>query len=853
MKIVLKGIAGERFGAEHSLSVSTPQEALQSLFILVPGFRNFLTVSHEHGIYWKVLTNHWEQGIEYGQLSMQCAEMVLVPIISGAAPGGFFGGPVGKILIGAALVATSLFLAAPAAGTVAAMVKTGLFTLGSSMVLGGIVQAITPGIPQRKSSSSGERKDTDAVVFDRAADTTSQGVPIPVLYGRYLVRSAPVLSSYVSDDNKGYWLGLVSEGPIKGFVGIGPIADNVYVNGARFSGFAGYNAQFVDGNQSSGGDYITLVKSAGFHIPVQQDFVAGNYAPTVRSFTQKYADRIRLRFRYGPVYAQVTRTTGINTNNDVVTKISYLPINGSSDITWTPIGWNVKLLANGVPFRDDNYYEAGPALATKIRNISYDCTGRDMPISLSVQRIDTPIPVGQETSITTGKTSSTQVNLTKGDFQWVSADVEWDERLLYPTSALLALEFNTTDFTSIPQIGILAEGRIVPTIDSSLNVSYEYSNNPAYVLLDMLTNPRFGLGGRSYTLAGTGTVVNQPGIKMNNASLAAFKKAADYCDRNNVRFNAYLDSDADSYEVVQNVASMFQSQAFYAGNSIFLTVDDVVSDEDFKLFSEANVVQEESDGEITTPACRYEGTARAARQTAVQVSYNDERYFFTEKKVLVEDRDAIARYGYRLAEIRAFGATTIQQAERAGRYFLATNLANGETVSFSLSSEGALLLPGDPILIADPLKHGSRLGGRIVSAAASSIVIDGDLPSGLTDYSLWTYGSTGVAQRLPIASIVGRTITTAQPFPLLPTSQQNWLIARGRSDSTFRAYKVQSVKEGADKSYDVVAIRYDEAKYDYVNNGQGSPASAQRAAVRRHDTDNLAVAASDIGFTIKAQ
>jgi len=51
----------------------------------------------------------------------------------------------------------------------------------------------------------------------------------------------------------------------------------------------------------------------------------------------------------------------------------------------------------------------------------------------------------------------------------------------------------------------------------------------------------------------------------------------------------------------------------------------------------------------------------------------------------------------------------------------------------------------------------------------------------------------------------------------------------------------------------VVAIRYDEAKYAYVNNGQGSPASAQRAALRRHDTDNLAVTASDIGFTIKLQ
>ena len=106
---------------------------------------------------------------------------------------------------------------------------------------------------------------------------------------------------------------------------------------------------------------------------------------------------------------------------------------------------------------------------------------------------------------------------------------------------------------------------------------------------------------------------------------------------------------------------------------------------------------------------------------------------------------------------------------------------------------------------------------------------------------------------MPIASIVGRTITTTQPFPLIPTTQQNWLLAKDRFDPTFRAYKVQNVKEGANNTYSVVAVRYDETKYNFVNNGQGSPASAQRAAVRRHDTDNLSVSADSIAFTVKAQ
>jgi len=855
MKIVFRGIAAERFGAERELNVATPQEAINALSVLVPGFRNFLTVSHEHGIYWKVLTNHWEEGIEYGQLSMKCNEMVLVPVISGS---GFFDGAGAKILIGAALIVGSLLLAPAAAGTIAATIKSGLFTFGASMVLGGIVQAITPGVPQRNTRSSGERKDTDVVVFDRAAETTAQGVPVPILYGRYLVRSCPIVSSYVSDDNKGYWLGVVSEGPIKGFDNLGSPRDNVFVNEARLSTYGGSNAQFVNGNQSSLSDYITLVKSAGFHLPVQQDFIAGDSASVVRGFNQKYADRIRLRFRYGPVYKQITRTTGLNTGGDVSTTISYATVNAGDDAV-EPIRWRVIINQTDpntqaqVGFVEDTRAEPGVALATKLRNLSYSCTGRNMPITISVQRLDAPIPAGLITTTSTGKTSSTQTNNVKGDLQWVSADIEWDERLLYPHSALLAIEFSTSDFTTIPQVSVLAEGRIVPTIDSSLNVSYQYSNNPAYVLLDILTNPRFGLGGRSYTLAGTGTVVNQPGILMNNASLASFKKAADYCDRYGVRFNGYLDSDGDAYVVIQNLASVFQAQAFYGGNSIFITVDDLAEDANFKLFSEANVIQEDDGGKISSPCFRYEGTSRSARQTAVQVSYNDERDFYVEKKVLVEDRDSIARYGYRLAEIRAFGCTTIQQAERFGRYFLASNLLNGETVSFSLASEGALLLPGDPILIADPLKSGARLGGRIVSASASSIVIDGDLPSGLSGYNLWTYGSTGVAQVVPIASIVDRTITTTQPFPLIPTTQQNWLLAKDRFDPTFRAYKVQNVKEGASNTYSVVAVKYDEIKYNFVNNGQGSPASAQRAAVRRHDTDNLSVSADSIAFTVKAQ
>ena len=128
----------------------------------------------------------------------------------------------------------------------------------------------------------------------------------------------------------------------------------------------------------------------------------------------------------------------------------------------------------------------------------------------------------------------------------------------------------------------------------------------------------------------------------------------------------------------------------------------------------------------------YEGTGKKARTTAVQVSYIDKTNFYKEAKVLVEDRDAMQKYGYNLQKIRALGCTDRDQAQRLGRYTLSTNLRSTETVNFKIGPEGGLLLPGDVCLIGDPSKHALRRVGEFASSnTTSAITVD-------RDHDLWS-------------------------------------------------------------------------------------------------------------------
>ena len=178
--------------------------------------------------------------------------------------------------------------------------------------------------------------------------------------------------------------------------------------------------------------------------------------------------------------------------------------------------------------------------------------------------------------------------------------------------------------------------------------------------------------------------------------------------------------------------------------------------------------------------------------------------------------------GYNQSTVRALGCTDRKQAHRLGRYILASNQLNTETVSFTVATEGALLLPGDICLIADPLKTRITGGGRIVTGSANRVVTD-RIISGVTlttghKWYVYIYGQSGVAERSKVTSMTGNVINVSG-FNNTPTVNQMWLLVNEEDENAFRRYRVQSVKENSDGTYEVTGISYTDRKWDYVDSG----------------------------------
>lgn len=840
MRIRLEGVAGKKFGYEHNLNVRTPNEAIRALCQLIPGFRSFLSSAHEYGVYFQLISR--DEAVGYDQLTFGTSEFTLVPVVTGA----FFGSSFGQILLGVVLVAfafTGFGLL-----TVGAAIAPAIASLGFGLIFMGVAGLFAPGVPEEGKQ---EGKGSDAAISNAGTATAPEGTPIPVVYGETLVTNIPVVSSYIQDgddvdDAKGFWMGLISEGEIEGFPN--SKESDVFFNGLKATVAGVEQVEFSDGTQTTAVN--GLLNNQGFHMAIGSNFpiAGGSYedrlsesdSPNhveIRSFNQPDADRLRIRLSIQPYYQ--TRTKNTNEGSSSFDYRSYTKAKDGHGGGDNPTRIKVQVFENGVEFKNETIQpDGGDELKnTILKVLEVDITNRQQPISVRIERIDrfeAPPPFTKK-----GGSGSRTYNWVKGNFTWLSMEVLWHEKLVYPFTSLLQCAFAAGAVTQIPAITALVRGRKLPIVARDLSITYEYSRNPANVVLDLLTNPRYGSGHRSFT---TNAPLHQPiyqaGVRFSDIDLASFRLAQKYCDKHDITFDATISGDADTIELLRSITSTFQGQLVYAGGFVTIVIDDEVVDSDisnYRLFTEANVIQESSSEGVTDPCFTYEGTAKKARTTAVQVSYIDKTNFYKEAKTLVEDRDAMQKYGYNLKKIRALGCTDIEQAERLGRYTLATNLRSTETVTFSVGPEGALLLPGDVCLIGDPFKSGYFAGGRIKTSTKTDICTDRILTpqSSSTNYGngnwyLYTYTSGGFVRRKNVSSVVADTIFINGTFANIPSSNMLWiLVEETRPDDRFTRYRVQKVTEEENGRYRVIAIKYDPAKYDFVNTGTTSYSSTR--------------------------
>lgn len=200
VEVKLLGELGRKFGRRYRFMAASPRDVMSALCNQLKGFKEYMATAHERGIGFKVVNNDAD-GMDYEHLLFPCQQMIIAPIVSGA-------GAVGRILIGVALVALAFipgvgFAAAAAATATKAATAAGftvfgsiLFSLGTSLILTGVASLLTPQSSIANNKSDTQRK--DSFLFDRAAELTTQGNPVPILYGRFLAASPLIISSSIT-------------------------------------------------------------------------------------------------------------------------------------------------------------------------------------------------------------------------------------------------------------------------------------------------------------------------------------------------------------------------------------------------------------------------------------------------------------------------------------------------------------------------------------------------------------------------------------------------------------------------------------------------------------------------------
>jgi predicted phage tail protein len=387
-----------------------------------------------------------------------------------------------------------------------------------------------------------------------------------------------------------------------------------------------------------------------------------------------------------------------------------------------------------------------------------------------------------------------------------------EAKLRYPNSAIVTIRFDAAAFQGVP-----TRGYDVKLIKVKVPVNYnpttrvytgvwdgtfktEWTDNPAWCFYDLVTNERYGLG----------TYI--PTAQVDKWALYTISQ---YCDQLvndgfgglEPRFtcNLYLQSRAEAFKVVQDLASCFRSMVYWASGA--LTVAQDAPSDPVALYTQANVIE----GRFT-----YSGASAKARHTVALVTWNDPADLYKQKIEYVEDAEAIARFGVVPTEVVAVGCTSRGQANRVGRWLLYSERYESETVSFRTGIEGAVVRPGQIIKVADSARAGTRLGGRVVSATTTVVGVDAPLVLGAGTWTMFVMLPNGTVESRTVSSSVGQSVTLASALSAAPQAGAQWLISGTSVEAqTFRVVTISEV-EG---EIEITGVRHDPDKYAAVENG----------------------------------
>ena len=405
---------------------------------------------------------------------------------------------------------------------------------------------------------------------------------------------------------------------------------------------------------------------------------------------------------------------------------------------------------------------------------------------------------------------------------WTSIIEHQPLRVNYRYSAMVGLDLSTVQFESLPSRAYKVRGKeiSVPSNavlreDGSLDLqgSFDgttkvaFSSCPVCCFRDMLVNARYGAGD-FVDETQVSWVDLYPLIQYSNQLVTN----PDGTQEPRFSCNTVIGGQASAFNVLQDLASVFRGMLFWRNNAIEATADhgnldgtDVVP---VHLYSNSNVIN---------GAFNYSGSSLKTRSTSIRVRYNDPDNFYKPNVVVVEDSELISKYGYQVKDIVGFGITSKYQAQRLGRWMMASEELDGEVVSFSTGLQGAVVLPGQVFAVADEMRAGARLSGRVASATTTAITTDQTITLTGTPLRLTCTLPDGTVETKQIYSISGAVVTVLGGFSSAPLAQSVWSIASNAVDH--QKYRCISVADGGEGQYAITGVEFNDSIYSTADTG----------------------------------
>lgn len=394
---------------------------------------------------------------------------------------------------------------------------------------------------------------------------------------------------------------------------------------------------------------------------------------------------------------------------------------------------------------------------------------------------------------------------------WSSYTEVIDTEFTYPNTALIGVKFDSEYFGNIPNrtydlLGIKVK---IPSNYNPKTRQYsgvwdgtfkiDWTDNPAWVLFDIVTNKRYGLGNR---------------LGEFGADKWTLYQVAQYCDQlvpdgfggREPRFtcNAWLTEQRSAYDVINDICSIFRAMPVWNGQQLTVVMD-----------RPADPVWTYTNANVDESGFNYTFSAKKARHNAIQVEYADKDNSYERAIEYVSDDESIRKNGLNVKKITAFGCTSRGQAHRTGLWLLQTEKLETKTVTFTVGAEGLMHIPGDIIKIADTYYAGTNIGGRVLAINGNKVTLDREISVNGNSYFSYI-NAQAKHQDIKIISVNGADVTLDQAPEGLETYGV-WSLST--QQVTSQLFKALSVKEDAKGKYTITALQHEPQKEAIVDNG----------------------------------